>query len=366
MNQIDGIISQKCLKPPYINDKNVVPRLVDVRQPSKPVERSRQYALKEQDKQDTTQDWLIPFVLKKQSIVVLYAPAGSGKTFAAWGLCKFAYLTKKVSEVFYFDGDNGLNTIFDRGVDELYKYKKFNYIALNNPRIYREFGEVDNFKLLKDIASSGEDLSGMLFVFDSMKDFVGNLSMESTDDMKSYFVNYVAKLRLRGATVVLLHHTNKAVKQKDGTINTNMLTFTGSQQILNSLETAYMVVPKNGETAQIDGYLVYDFLGEKRRAGGNNFELVVYTATEKGHKNLDIELKIPDIKSHIRNKKELKMIEKIENILATGDIELSELPKKLKRNRRDALLYRILQDYELIFWERYSLDRKKYLKLIRG
>lgn len=362
----DKIIAQFCLKSPYINDKNVVPRLADVRQSSKPVERSRQYALKEQDKQDTPQDWLIPFVLKKQSIVVLYAPAGSGKTFAAWGLSKFAYLTKKVSEIFYFDGDNGLNTIFDRGVEELYKYKKFNYIALNNPRIYREFGELDNFKLLKDIASSGEDLSGMLFVFDSMKDFVGNLSMESTDDMKSYFVNYVAKLRLRGGTVVLLHHTNKAVKQKDGTINTNLLTFTGSQQILNSLETAYMVVPKNGETAQIDGYLVYDFLGEKRRAGGNNFELVVYTATEKGHKNLDIELKIPDIKGHIRNKKELKMIEKIENILATSDIELGELFNKLKRNRRDAFLYKILQDYELIFWERYSLDRKKYLRLIRG
>ena len=254
---------------------------------------------------------MIPYVLSKQSIIVLYAPAGSGKTFAAWGLAKFSYLTQKVSEVFYFDGDNGIPVLFGRGVEELTKYSKFNYISLNNPRIHRDFEEVDNFKLLKDIATnSDEDLSSMLFILDSLKDFVVELDMENGRDMKKFFREYIMNLRLRGATVIILHHSNKVVKNPDGTVNTNQLTFAGSQQILNSIETAYMVVPRNGDTAQQDGYLRYEFIGEKRRIGGNRFELTVHTLPGEGHRNLDIELNVPEITSYVRNKKELGMIEK--------------------------------------------------------
>ena len=207
----------------------------------------------------------------------------------------------------------------------------------------------------------------MLFVIDSLKDFVGELDMESGKDMKTYFRDYIMNLRLRGATIVLLHHTNKAIKKKDGTVDTNQLTFTGSQQILNSLETAYMVVPNNGDTAQQDGYIAYDFIGEKRRIGGNNLKLTVYTRSENNHKNLDIELEVPSMQAYIRNKKELKAIEKITNILLEhGDTELEVLFKKLKKHRRDRLLAQVLQDYELIFWKTYFSNRKKYLSIIRG
>lgn len=101
----DKIIAQFCLKSPYTNDKNVCPiRLHDAKSMPKPLERARKYRLTEIDKQEDSENWLIPYVISKQSIVVLYAPAGSGKTFAAWGLAKFSYLTQKVSEVFYFAG----------------------------------------------------------------------------------------------------------------------------------------------------------------------------------------------------------------------------------------------------------------------
>jgi len=307
-SKIDEIIAQNCLKIDYENGKNTAPiRLLDAKSSPKPLERARKYKLMDID----TENWLIPYVLSKQSIIVLYALAGSGKTFAAWGLAKFSYLTQKVSEVFYFDGDNGIPVLFGRGVEELTKYSKFNYISLNNPRIHRDFEEVDNFKLLKDIATnSDEDLSSMLFIFDSLKDFVVELDMENGRDMKKFFREYIMNLRLRGATVIILHHSNKVVKNPDGTVNTNQLTFAGSQQILNSIETAYMVVPRNGDTAQQDGYLRYEFIGEKRRIGGNRFELTVHTLPGEGHRNLDIELNVPEITSYVRNKKELGMIEK--------------------------------------------------------
>jgi len=356
--------------PPFQNiDETIITkdRLIVNKECAKALERARKLKLCAQDRLNTESNWLIPYVIQKQSIVVLYAPAGSGKTFAAWGLAKFSYLTKKASEVFYFDGDNGLSVIFDRGAEELIKYKNFNYIAMNNPRIHKEFGEIDNLKLLKEIVNSKENLSNMLFVIDSLKDFVGELDMESGKDMKTYFRDYIMNLRLRGATIVLLHHTNKAIKKKDGTVDTNQLTFTGSQQILNSLETAYMVVPNNGDTAQQDGYIAYDFIGEKRRIGGNNLKLTVYTRSENNHKNLDIELEVPSMQAYIRNKKELKAIEKITNILLEhGDTELEVLFKKLKKHRRDRLLAQVLQDYELIFWKTYFSNRKKYLSIIKG
>lgn len=353
-----GIISKNNLN--FNSEEEVVIQKEKI----KALDRARKLKLLAQDKVNSEANWLIPYVIQKQSIVVLYAPAGSGKTFAAWGLAKFAYLTKKVSEVFYFDGDNGLSVIFDRGAEELIRYKNFNYIAMNNPRIHKEFGEIDNLKLLKEIVNSKENLSNMLFVIDSLKDFVGELDMENGKDMKTYFRDYIMNLRLRGATIVLLHHTNKAIKKKDGTVDTNQLTFTGSQQILNSLETAYMVVPTNGDTAQQDGYIAYDFIGEKRRIGGNNLKLTVYTKSENNHKNLDIKLTIPDVKAYIGNKKELRAIEKVNSILLDGDIELEALFKKLKRHRRDCLLRRIVRDYELVFWKMYFVDRKKYLSII--
>lgn len=355
-SKIDEIIAQNCLKIDYENGKNTAPiRLLDAKSSPKPLERARKYKLMDID----TENWLIPYVLSKQSIIVLYAPADSRKTFAAWGLAKFSYLTQKVSEVFYFDGDNGIPVLFGRGVEELTKYSKFNYISLNNPRIHRDFEEVDNFKLLKDIATnSDEDLSSMLFIFDSLKDFVVELDMENGRDMKKFFREYIMNLRLRGATVIILHHSNKVVKNPDDTVNTNQLTFAGSQQILNSIETAYMVVPSNCDTAQQDCYLRYEFIGEKRRIGGNRFELTVHTLPGEGHRNLDIELNVPEITSYVRNKKELGMIEKIIKVLAEGDLELNSVYKKLKRNRRDKFVEKILKDYELIFWRAYFFARK--------
>ena len=355
-SKIDEIIAQNCLKIDYENGKNTAPiRLLDAKSSPKPLERARKYKLMDID----TENWLIPYVLSKQSIIVLYAPADSRKTFAAWGLAKFSYLTQKVSEVFYFDGDNGIPVLFGRGVEELTKYSKFNYISLNNPRIHRDFEGVGNFKLLKNMATnSDEDLSSMLFIFDSLKDFVVELDMENGRDMKKFFREYIMNLRLRGATVIILHHSNKVVKNPDDTVNTNQLTFAGSQQILNSIETAYMVVPSNCDTAQQDCYLRYEFIGEKRRIGGNRFELTVHTLPGEGHRNLDIELNVPEITSYVRNKKELGMIEKIIKVLAEGDLELNSVYKKLKRNRRDKFVEKILKDYELIFWRAYFFARK--------
>lgn len=131
------IIAQVGLKSPYIDAKNVEPiRLSDATQPIilDPFSFSKELRLTKEDLSHSKIEWIIPYSMAKGTINIIYAPAGSGKTFSAWGIAKLAYLTNRVKTVFYFDGDNGLETLFNRSVDELVKYRNFNYLSLNTPR----------------------------------------------------------------------------------------------------------------------------------------------------------------------------------------------------------------------------------------
>ena len=167
------IIAQVGLKSPYINDKNVEPvRLRDATQPTilDPFTFSKELRLTKEDLSRGKIDWIIPYALAKGTINIIYAPAGSGKTFAAWGIAKLAYLTHRVSNVFYFDGDNGLETLFNRSVNELVKYRNFNYLSLNTPRSNEVFSKLGmrniktNEELLQAYANSPANYSNCLVV----------------------------------------------------------------------------------------------------------------------------------------------------------------------------------------------------------
>ena len=249
----DKIIAQNCLKSPYINDKNVEPvRLRDATQPIilDPFAFSKELRLTKEDLSRGKIDWIIPYAIAKGTINIIYAPAGSGKTFAAWGIAKLAYLTHRIRNVFYFDGDNGLETLFNRSVNELVKYRNFNYLSLNTPRSDEVFSKLGmrniktNEELLQAYANSPTDYSNCLVVVDSLKDFVGRADIESGKDMNEYFRSVLMKLRSKGATIIALHHTNKQPKDKNGEPDERGLTFTGSQMILNSADAAYLVLQR--------------------------------------------------------------------------------------------------------------------------
>ena len=358
----DKIIAQVCLKNPYKNDKNVEPiRLRDATQPIivDPFTFSKKLRLTKEDLSRGKIEWIIPYAIAKGTINIIYAPAGSGKTFAAWGMAKLAYLTHRVRTVFYLDGDNGLETLFNRRVDEIIKYQNFNYLSLNSPRSDEVFDRLGlkniktNEELIQGYANSPVDYSNCLFVVDSLKDFVGRSDIESGKDMNEYFRSVLMRLRGKGATILALHHTNKQPKDKNGEPDERGLTFTGSQMILNSADAAYLVLQRNRATNKRDNRIDYKFVSEKDRIGGAVLALSVFTKATDTHKIYDVCVDIPKLSDYVCEK-EIKIIENIQNILKDNDgiLPLETVYKLLKKHRRDKKISKILDDYNGIFWSK--------------
>ena len=247
-----------------------------------------------------------------------------------------------------------MSTLFSLRVDELFKYSKFSYISLNNPRIAEKLNSktATGEGLLRYCSSlaSNCDIRGHLIIVDSLKDFVESNDIESGKDMNLYFRSVLMALRYSGATIICLHHTNKAVKDsKNGEINENILTFTGSQMILNNIDTAYLVLQTNRATNKSDGKICYRFLPEKDRLGGASFRLTVYTTTQD-KKIYDINIEIEDIWQELPENKR-KIVEKIINLLKNnhGILTVENIYKLFSKHRRDKKVGKILNDFNGIF-----------------
>ena len=357
----DKIIAQFCLKSPYMDAKNVEPvRLHDATQPIifDPAKFGKMYGLKKEDLMGASIEWIIPFALAKNTINVIYAPAGSGKTFSAWGISKLAYLTKRVSAVYYLDGDNGVQTLFNRHIGELLKYKNFHYISLNSPRaekIYEE-GIKTNEALLRALATSPADFSNALIVIDSLKDFSGNLDIESGRDMNQFF-RILMKLREKNATLIILHHTNKQSKDENGEPSEKSLTFTGSQMILNSSDVAYLVFQKNRETNKKDMRIDYKFVPEKDRIGGAEMEVSVYTKATETKRLYDVVVKLPKLPEYLSEKDNL-LVEAVLSVLSKEEdgLERGKLSRLLKRHPRDKRLTKIIKDFDGFLWSTKKIN----------
>lgn len=365
----DKIIAQFCLKSPYKDDKNVEPvRLSDAISPIilDPAKFGKEYGLRMEDLTGASIEWIIPFALAKNTINVIYAPAGSGKTFSAWGISKLAYLTKRVSAVYYLDGDNGVRTLFNRHIGELLRYKNFHYISLNSPRaekIYAE-GIKTNEALIRALATSPADFSNALIVIDSLKDFSGNMDIESGKDMNQFF-RILMKLREKNATLIVLHHTNKQAKDQNGEPSEKSLTFTGSQMILNSSDVAYLVFQKNKETNKKDMRIDYKFVPEKDRIGGAEMELSVYTKATKNKRLYDVTIKLPKLSEYLSEKDNL-LIEAVLSVLSKEEdgLERGKLSRVLKRHPRDKRLTKILKDYDGFLWSTKKINNSYIINKI--
>lgn len=280
-------------------------------------------------------DYIIPFCVKQNKITMIYAPAGVGKSFIAWGISKYAYRTQKVDQVIYLDADNGLDTIFSRNVTNLTKYANFHYVIFNNPNIITQYTPNGCLNALKKY-----DLNNKLIIVDSIKDFiVGDVTRDS--DM-SVFSKLIMKLRTQGATVLMLHHTNKGGNAYKGATN-----------LLDSVDTAYSVQPLNMGTSRKDGYLEWKLIGQKKRDGGEDFELKYYVDSS------DIELKL-DVLGYIKEK-DIELIERIEKIIKENYlIHHDQIFKLLKKHKKDKKVIKILNDFVNSKWFVKIRNRRKF------
>ncbi|MBQ9293256.1 MAG: AAA family ATPase [Campylobacter sp.] len=167
-------------------------------------------------------EWLIPNFLLKGTLVMVYARAGSGKSW--WAYCLANHILNaenSIDEVFYLDADNGLVTLKNRGVDRLLENERINYKLLNGAE------HCDIFKSLKTY-----DFSKKLIIIDSIRDFMSHVNFNSDKEVTAYLQD-LKVLRDNGATIVFLHHQQK---QTDGENNKQ---YKGSTAFIDSVDEAY-------------------------------------------------------------------------------------------------------------------------------
>lgn len=146
-------------------------------------------------------NYIIDGFLVERAITLIFAPPKHGKSRFANGLSKWLFQNTHF-HVQYFDFDNSLSALKDRGVDELIEegVGKFDYIHPEEVTITsREALD----KLVEN--AQGNNYAGYVLIFDSATDFCD----ESNDNSVKVFMNKLKALRNAGATPIILHHTNK-------------------------------------------------------------------------------------------------------------------------------------------------------------
>lgn len=63
-------------------------------------------------------EWLIDDFLVKQTLVMIYAGAGSGKSYFMLYLSKYLLDSNKINRIIYFDADNSIKTLKERKGNE--------------------------------------------------------------------------------------------------------------------------------------------------------------------------------------------------------------------------------------------------------
>lgn len=166
-------------------------------------------------------EFVLPGLLAKRMITMFFADGGNGKSWLALALAK--YCAQQAYQVIYLDYDNPLSVLRERHVDKMLiePHANLHYIQ----RSKSELGAADMLASLAARATAGA-YQNTVVILDSLRNF-GDV----THDAKIMTtMDQIMDLREAGATVVLLHHSNK-----DGR------NYQGSNNIRNSIDNMYQL-----------------------------------------------------------------------------------------------------------------------------
>ena len=173
------------------------------------------------------------FIIKNDITMIVSRP-GIGKSLISVALCNMLLRDGKIKRVFDLDGDNSSTTIKSRNIESIKdKYK-------NQLNYFIELSDLNFYTIINQ--SKNKDLSDILIVFDSIKNFIigdRNSHKDVTDLMKK-----LKELRNNSATVIFLHHQNKLNKDFNSA-------FAGSSAFMEDISLAYELKKNNDKQTYI-------------------------------------------------------------------------------------------------------------------
>lgn len=275
---------------------------------------------------------IISNFLIDNTITLIYAPPKQGKSMFLCGVSKWIYHnTSYYTE--YYDFDNPLVALEDRGVDALWEEldDRFDYIhpeELEKSTKDEDVVIVDAKDVLNTLAKDADILNKnyekTIFMFDSATDFCD----ESSDSSVKLFMSKLKRIRLAGGTVIILHHTNK----KDPS-------YKGSTVFKSASDNIYKLTLEHEDSTGKTYILEKDdarFRVEScafKLSKGYNLERVEYeTATIPKHELDNIDRVIKVLKANNGSMKQGELLEKALDTKSTDKTAVRLLEKYIAKH----------------------------------
>jgi len=144
-------------------------------------------------------------LIVKNELTMIAAKPSSGKSLTTLALANMALQANTIDYVFYFDLDNSLTTLKERNLGIL--RDKW---GIKLQYIHPTFATKQQiWQLINKLKQT--NLTNVLVIFDSAKNFMVGGDRDKNRDV-SKIMEVFKQLRNNGATVILLHHTNRPQK----------------------------------------------------------------------------------------------------------------------------------------------------------
>lgn len=309
------------------------------------LENLRKYGLFSERIKNHQVSWLIDNFIVNQSLGMIYAEAGSGKSYLAVFLALYMLKSNTINEVFYLDADNGISTVKLRKGDKWLELANGKLIYLSSECIDIFNKSTFTTEFIKSLENEPKDyLKGKLIIFDSARNFIsGDLS---ADYKVKPFLDDLQTLRDYGANVIFLHHQPKQPLNKDE----NNGLYKGATAFNDSVDYSYHLSSKKLS----DDKMLILLKAIKSRNLEKNQAFILDNTT--------FNLEFVDYDDYAMSDKELETIDTIKEVLEDNQNGLTE-NQLIKAVREKA------EEYETEILGRNALLRflprldKKYLIL---
>lgn len=293
-----------------------------------------------QIEQDTTifseQKEVLKSFLFERTINMLYAGAGTGKTWLAFALSKF--LVAKGFDVLYLDPDNGYDLIKKRGFDVHVKEMggKMTYV---NGELMDDMRSEMNEASDKIIQNAKHGYDKCVFIYDGLKFFLGGSGLYDETKIDK-LVMLFKRIRKAGGTVICINHTTKkgdAMK--------------GGGSLIDAIDEVWKV----------------DNIGAHRKAlwfclTPTKYRMPVQEVSYSIDA-LTLELKELDTMIAQMSEEDIVFVEKIKELLSEKELSQGEILKALEKSKSDKTMLNFLEKFDGKFWKVTKSANRKIYKL---
>ncbi|GHS88143.1 hypothetical protein FACS189487_05730 [Campylobacterota bacterium] len=269
---------------------------------------------------DKNTEYLLKNLIVKERLTIFVAPSNTGKSWLALAVAKMA-LDAGLRMVACIDMENHKKDLEARGILRLVQNWEFGYI-------HRTSIETTPINFLENAQKRAFNnfYIDTIFIIDGIK----HLARDIKNDREiKEMMEKVVKLRDAGATVIMLHHTNKRGDQK------------GSSEITD-LADNIISVEKNRANEERSGKLILDFEPVKTRNALDNTTLAIDLGS----------LEISQYETQEAQEKfvDEAFVSSVLTALKSEPMTQSKLLETLGFTKGDTRVREMLYEYEGRFW----------------